>query len=50
MDLQFEQYIQDFGGLDPILSVCDIDPVKVLILMYENGMFNPEDFIGVYDE
>lgn len=50
MELQFEQFLQDFGGLDPILSVCDIDPVKVLRLMFEDGMFNPEDLIGVYDD
>lgn len=50
MELDFEQFLQDFGGIDPILSVCDIDPVKVLKLMYEDGMFNPEDLTGVYYE
>ena len=49
MELQFEQFLQDFGGMDTILSVCDIDPVKVLMLMYEDGMFNPEDLTGVYE-
>jgi hypothetical protein len=50
MELEFEQYLQDFGGLDPILSVCDIDPVKALIALYEANLFNPEDIIGAYDE
>lgn len=50
MEQQFEQFLQDFGGLDPILSVCDIDPVQVLRLMYDEGLFNPEDLTGAYYE
>ena len=50
MEEQSEQFLQDFGGIDPILSVCDIDPLKVLWLMYEDGMFNPEDLTGAYNE
>jgi hypothetical protein len=50
MEQEFEEYIHDFGGLDPILSVLDIDPVKVLALLYDYGIFNPQDLIGAFDE
>lgn len=47
---KFEQYIQDFGGIDPILDICNIDPVKVLHVLYQEYLFNPEELEGAFSD
>ena len=47
---KFKEYIEDFGGLDPILDICGIDPVEVLNILYLEYKFNPEDLEGAFSD
>ena len=45
---KFEDYLNDFGGLDAICEACEIDPLQVLHLLYEEFMFDPKKLEAAY--
>jgi hypothetical protein len=47
---KFEDYLQDFGSLDVILDICEIDPLEVLNLLYDEFMFDPNKLERVYED
>lgn len=39
---KFEEYLEDFGSLDVICEICEIDRLEVLNLLYEEFLFDPK--------